>query len=316
MKEFTPAADEVGRLQRTREPEGLYFREIAEQGHYGGRTKPTNTRQGLYMFAPSGEFLAAGNTTRPGHMLALMQKGLKAWKALAKDKRYMKKKPDDFFKGGKRWETKYPEEGLVLEVHSRDLLRKKGKSPSADRRNIDYAWFNKDEIKDLIPDKLRKGQKKTLDEKLVKRIIGCHMLDNVLGQTRSVNANNIEIARMLVTVVSKKRDLVELKYEGEVAYKHSGVWSICGYKDMKNPSQQERGYEGKLMGSASYNSKTKKFESIEWVSAGTRWGGTQYNFRCNDLPRAPIGFVFKMQAPDKKINVAPAHIWNYGWRSP
>ena len=65
MASFVAVADEVGRLQRGTDAESKLFQGFCEQGHYGGRTQPTNTRQGIYAIAPSGRFLASINSTNP-----------------------------------------------------------------------------------------------------------------------------------------------------------------------------------------------------------------------------------------------------------
>ena len=56
-------------LHRRKGAECDFFRGICEQGHYGGRTKPTNTRQGIYCATPSekatcvlGEYCPANST--------------------------------------------------------------------------------------------------------------------------------------------------------------------------------------------------------------------------------------------------------------
>ncbi len=71
LERFIPAADEVGYLQRQKGPECDHFRSFSEKGHYGGREKPTGTRQGTYAVAPSGEFLASINNNDPKAMAAM-----------------------------------------------------------------------------------------------------------------------------------------------------------------------------------------------------------------------------------------------------
>lgn len=81
-KEFVAATDEVWRLQGGVDPECKFFQEMAEHGHYGGR--PGTSRQGIYVCAPSGEFLASINSNSPDRVLAIMQQGKLAWSKLAK----------------------------------------------------------------------------------------------------------------------------------------------------------------------------------------------------------------------------------------
>ena len=46
--EFVPVAENCSYLQRQEDAKGEFFRLIAEQGHYAGRTQPSATRQGIY----------------------------------------------------------------------------------------------------------------------------------------------------------------------------------------------------------------------------------------------------------------------------
>ena len=54
VAKFVPVADEVSRLQRDAEPDCRFFQGFSEKGHYGGRTKPSNTRQGIYAVTATG----------------------------------------------------------------------------------------------------------------------------------------------------------------------------------------------------------------------------------------------------------------------
>jgi hypothetical protein len=48
------------------------------------------------------------------------------------------------------------------------------------------------------------------------------------------------------------------------------------------------------------------------VAVGTRWGGTQYNCRDNDLPPAPFGAVLSLAGASRAERVAPTHFRGYG----
>ena len=78
VKNFVPVADEVHRLQTVKDPEGLLFQKIAEQGHYAGFGPPkhTGTRQGTYAAAPSGILLASINSNDPARMAEMLEKAL------------------------------------------------------------------------------------------------------------------------------------------------------------------------------------------------------------------------------------------------
>jgi hypothetical protein len=52
------------------------------------------------------------------------------------------------------------------------------------------------------------------------------------------------------------------------------------------------------------------------VAVGTRWGGTQYNSRADDLDPAPMGLSFTLAGTSPAEHVPPAHVWDYGWPPP
>ena len=106
--------------------------------------------------------------------------------------------------------------------------------------------------------------------------------------------------------------MVSLRLEGRTKAVQKGDWSIRGYRDMNRPSGQERGVEMKLLGSAHCDRKRGHFLGFELVAVGTRWGGTQYNGRGNDLAPAPFGAVMSLAGLSRAERVAPEHFSGYG----
>ena len=76
---FVPVAEDSSALERRHDDKGEFFRHIAEQGHYGGRTWPTLTRQGSYAFTADGRFLGSINTRSPHGMVGMLQRALERW---------------------------------------------------------------------------------------------------------------------------------------------------------------------------------------------------------------------------------------------
>ena len=60
--------------------------------------------------------------------------------------------------------------------------------------------------------------------------------------------------------------------------------------------------------------KPGRFVGFEVVAVGTRWGGTQYNVRGNDLAPAPFGAVLSLAGESRAEPVASEHFRGYGWR--
>jgi hypothetical protein len=192
MAEFVPAADEVHSLQTRKDPEGLLFQKIAEQGHYAGRVQPTNTRQGTYAAAPSGVLLGSINSNDPKRMADMLRQALAKWRSLPE--------PDKWLEGSLRPtpgrpEFHYPADGLVLRQTVRDLPRQ---NPPPDWRgtawNKDYAWFRKEEARSLLPAELRAGSTQDVPRPLLVRLGRFNLMDTVRGQSFQYPANAIQRA--------------------------------------------------------------------------------------------------------------------------
>ncbi len=312
-------ADEVSRLQRGGDAECRLFQKFAEQGHYGGRTYPSNTRQGTYAATPSGIFLASINANQPVAVADMMRRALEKWKTLPRDQRLMADAAPSQAGNLIRAERFYPVGGLVLQVHSRDLPREQASAEQGNRWygqawNNDFAWFTKVEARQLLPPTVATGARHEVPETLVRRIARLCIVDNVRGQTEPYSDSDVKEARMSAAVQKVDGDIASLRLEGQTKTNREGMWSIAGYRDMERPSQQKRGIETRLLGNAKFDLKAERFVSFELVALGTRTGATQYNGRQNDSGPAPIGFAFTLAGDKPAEHVAPAHFWGYGWR--
>lgn len=312
LKQFVPAADEVNYLQRRKGPECELFQKIAEQGHYAGRVRPTGTRQGIYAATPNGTLLASINTVDPKRMAGMLEKALKRWKELSTEERTFKKLPDD--KGRHRGERRYPKGGLVLKVHSRDLPRG-GKGPPKDWRgkswNQDFSWFKKEEARRFIPEKHETGAEVAVPKALIQRLVRLSLVDNVRGQTSPYRPEDVKRAELTSKVTRIDGDRVTIRLSGTTRAVARGTWAIAGFKDMRRPSKQERGFEATLLGRAVFDLKKERFTQFDLLAVGTRWGATQYNGRADDLEPAPIGVSFELAGDTPADKVAPAFWWKY-----
>ncbi len=291
------------------------FQKVAEQGHYAGRTKPTATRQGIYACAPSGVLLSSINTNDPVELAAMLDRALARWEELPPGERFL---PEPETRKGNqvlRLEQLFPEDGLALRVVSRDVDRE---VLSEDWRgtswNLDFAWFRKPEAQGFVPPALEPGQRHRVPGDLVRRLAQFHFVDNVRGQTPGYRPRDVEEAAVTSEVIEVTDGIVSLRFEGRARTRQRGNWPIAGYADMNRPSEQERGVDLRILGRAQWNPASGRFESFEWVCVGTRTGATQYNGRADDPGPAPIGFVLQLAGSSPADRVAPAHIWNYGWK--
>jgi hypothetical protein len=312
IAKFIPAADEVGRLQSGRDAECRLFRKIAEQGHYGGRTQPSRTRQGTYAITADGTFLASWNNTDPRIVAGKLREALQNWDRLkAEGRKFSGEDPLDVARL-KRADRFFPEGGLVLKVNTRDLPRDPPQQRRwADAWNQDFAWFTKDEARQFLPGEIEPGRTRKVLRTLVKRLARFHFIDNVRGQTPPFSARAIEDATLTSRVTAVDGDVVSLRLEGRTKAVQKGDWSIRGFDDMNRPSDQERGLAMKLLGSARFDRKEGRFVGFEVVAVGTRWGGTQYNCRGDDLAPAPFGAVLSLVGASRAERVAPEHFRDY-----
>lgn len=313
-KQFVPAADEVWALQNRPGPERDLFRQVSEKGHYGGRTFPTDTRQGTYALSPSGEFLASANTNDPDAMAAMLAKALDAWKALSKGERLRPEPPDPVSADRARLERMYPKDGLVLRVISRDVDRAEAEAGWRGRAwNMDFAWFRADEVARMLPDDVREAQAYEVPQDLVRRLTRCHFVDNVRGQTSLFREERVQVAKLTATVSRIRGGMASVRFSGSSVAAESGTWSVNGFHDAAEPTKQTRGIDVQILGRAEFDLKRRRFESFELVAVGLRWGGTQYNGRGDDLSPAPIGFLLSKAGDSPAERVAPAFVWAYGW---
>jgi hypothetical protein len=310
---FIPAADEVGRLQSGGDAECQLFRKIAEQGHYAGRTRPSRTRQGTYATTADGTFLASWNKNDPRIVARKLREALKNWDRLkAKGRKFLGEDPLEIAQLN-RADRFFPEGGLVLKVNTRDLPRDPPQQGRwADAWNQDFVWFTKDEAEQFLARKIGPGRTRKVPRALVERLARFHFLDNVRGQTPPYPACAIEDATLTSRVTAVDCDVVSLRLKGRTKAVQKGDWSIRCFEDMNRPSGQERGLEMKLLGRARFDRKQGRFVGLEVVAVGTRWGGTQYNCRDNDLAPAPFGAVLSLAGASRAERVAPEHFRGYG----
>jgi len=284
---------------------------MAEQGHYGGRP---GTRQGTYAAAPSGVLLASMNSNDPAQIAAMLQRALAKWATLTPEQRLLPDKPERHTAEVQRPERLYPADGLVLRVNTRDLPREKQIADCRSKAwNQDFAWFKKDEARQLLPEQPSVGAKQEAPALLAQRIARCHLVDNVRGQTSAFQPQDVEKAQFATEVLAVTGDVVSLRIEGETRTAAEGVWPVNDRWDASQPQPQKRGFETRLLGTAKYDLKRERFIAFEMVALGTRWGGTQYNRRADDLEPGPLGVAFTLVGDTPAEHVAPAYLRAYGW---
>jgi len=319
-----PVADEVARLQRGTDPESRLFQKVAEQGHYAGFGPPkhTGTRQGTYAAAPSGVLLASINSNDPTRMADMLRRALDKWETLSHSERLLASDPSTVAgeAARARAESYYPDGGLALRVDTRDLPRgaSGGAADPEDWRanavNLDFAWFTKDEAQQFVPENCALGETCEIPGPLIRRLARVHFVDNVRGQTPAYREDDVKTARLTSTVTAVDGPRVSLRLDGEVRLLAQGTWPVNDRHDAHNPQPHRRGFDGRLLGYATWDWDQQRFVAFEMVAAGTRWGATQYNVRHGDAAPAPLGFALTLAGDTPAERVAPAEFWHYGWK--
>lgn len=306
---FVPVADEVSRLQRDQEPDCKFFQGFCELGHYGGKTKPSNTRQGIYAVTPSGRFLASCNTREPDVVLAMLAKARKAWDAMPAEQRRgpaAALAPADV----RRFEQLRPTDGLVLRVYSRDLPRQKVTAGWRGQAwNQDHAWFRRDEALAMVPEATVGAERPFPDEALL-RLARVHLVDNVRGQTMAHGPQHVVARRLTARTVAVDGDVQSILLDGAVRIERVGTWATRGYGP---DSAQRLGFDAQLLGAAKFDRKAQRFVEWKLLAVGMRHGATEFNGRQDDFGPAPMGVAFALQ-PDDAAAVAPSMHWAYGWK--
>jgi hypothetical protein len=300
LKDFVPCADEVWRLQNSKDPDATFFMSWCDEGGQLNGDDDSATRQGTYICTPSGEFLGSANSNDSGRILQLMRDALAKYKKMEKKERLRDDDPKEIAKQIKRSESMYPADGLVLRCHSRDLPREKpvaAEEWAQKALNVDYCWFKKEEGLKFMPKEPVKKLEFDVPKDLVTRMARFNMVDNVRGQTDNYNAGAVKTAELKGTVKDIKKGIVYITFAGSVKLE-----------------QDTRGMDLKLLGEAEWDMKKNWWTKFEIVCAGERKGRSRYNFRERDEGPAPIGFVFVLAGDSPTDKVAPAFFWEYGWR--
>lgn len=314
LAEFVPAADEVWGLQHRKDPESQLFNKIAEQGHYAGRTTPTDTRQGTYATAPSGVLLASINSNSAQAMADMLRRALTKWNSMPESERFLAEQlPPDTGKG--RPESYFPADGLVLRETVRDLPREQTASDWRSKAwNKDFAWFKKEEARSFVPSVLKAGESQSVPRAVLIRLARFNMIDTVRGQSFNYPENAIQKIELTSTVQRVNGSKVDVGFEGLAKAEQQGNWPVAGYRDMNKPTSQKRGYDLEISGVGTWDTVKEKFVKFELVAAGTRFGATQYNGRHDDPGPAPIGFLYQLASDAPHDKVPPSEFWGYGWQ--
>lgn len=319
---FVPLAENCSPLQTQQDAKGEFFRLVAEQGHYAGRTVPSATRQGQYAFTANGKLLSSTNTRDADKMLGMMIQALDRWQEPSHS-RVVGSSAQGLQPAGAlpaytpdpRYASRYPADGLVLRVTTRDLPREARRRPvdwRGNAVNFDYAWFTKDEARSLLPEEpeIHLGARRDVPVALVRRLARFHLLDSALGETPTWREDEVRAAQLTTEVVGMDASCVHLRLQGAVLNMATGTWAVRPFQE-KFPNLT-RGYHCRLVGELTYDRSREAFTRFDLLAAGDRWGGSEHNCRWDDLDPAPLGIAFELAGAAPGDRTPPhANVWDY-----
>lgn len=297
-EQFIPVAENSSALERQADDKGEFFRHFAEQGHYGGRTHPTSTRQGSYAFLADGTFLASVNSTDPEKMAEMMREALDRF---ARPGELGAPAPAQLI-GTVPEDEGYPADGLVLQATVRDLPRPAGQPPADKKWNLDYVWIRRDEMPALVPNPAEPGASRAWPTNIVRRLARFHLRDYVRGEPFNWTEEAIRHAEIASEVVAVEGDHVRLVLTGAVHLEAEVEWVAPEDGATK---RYDNGFDARLYGEATWDRAAKAFTAFDLVAAGDRWGTNQYNFRYDDLGPAPLGIAFTLAGSMPSDRTAP-----------
>lgn len=288
---FVPVAENCSPLQSQPDAKGAFFRLVAEQGHYAGRTFPTGTRQGYYTFTADGQLLTAANSRDPRAIERMLRLALNRWQRLGSAdaatattvQDYAPARPD-----------RYPADGLVLRLAARDLPRQADTRPDDWRKrawNLDYAWFTREEARQLVPAPPAAGATRTWPASVVRRLALFHLRDFVRGEPSAWPEEALREGTVSSEVVGVTGDEVRLRLGGHIRLEYAMRWRR---PDDGSSHQSDCGYDATLTGEAVWSRARGAFTSFEMAATGPRRGANQYNNRGDDLGPAPMGIAFQL----------------------
>lgn len=300
LTRFIPAADEVFRLQNGKEADCELFRGFCEEGHYGGRTRPSKTRQGIYAVTAKGKFLASVNTRSADRVVRMLESALQRFAELAPEHSKLSDERVQALAGARRIEHRFPKGGTALRVVTRDLPGAKTHERwHAAAWNIDWAWFKPAEMRGFFPRNAESGARHVVPRALVARLARCHFVDNARGQTKAYSKKDLKVAELSAIVEAVDDERVRVRLEGKTRAVRAGG--------------QGPGMLLTLRGEATWSRRDDRLAKFELLALGDRWGRTRFNARGRTAGTEPIGFFVELLPPARTRIVAPAHYWDYRW---
>ena len=268
---------------------------MAASGHYGNGP---GTKQGIYVCTSSGEFLASINSSSPTEVTEMLRRSLELWSRLPKEKRAaepISSKPNH------RWESSYPEDGLVLTQTFRLFTFNTDLSADPEPTfNLDYVWFSAEEASQFLSNSPVQGQKYKVPQRLYRRLARHHLLNSAHGESGGFDSDQVE-GELQVEIQSVVDSKVRLKITGT---------SDAHYKTKKETSWWPRRIQAELLGYANYDRESSQFDDFELIAIGTVTPQSHDEGDSADLKS--IGWHFTLAPRDEpSARLSPTNLFAY-----
>jgi hypothetical protein len=262
--------------------------------------------QGLYVVTPSGR-LIAGTTqhSNPQLVLAEMRKGLDAYARLPKSERLLPREPDartDKLDIAAE-EVAPPPGGLVLRMVSRGLpfpgvSEQDTRHPSFYK--LDRVWYTKEQARAFVPAEMRRGAKSQVRGATLALIVRLN-LGTFIQPNPAWNGEDVRKAVLKSEIKSVTDGVAQLEFTGEAEMKADNA-------------HNNRSFSAKLLGKASYDTRSQKFETFELLAVGTHTMGDRgEDTRATGPKSTPLGVLFTINGTNANDDVVPHYYHHYDW---
>jgi hypothetical protein len=202
-----------------------------------------------------------------------------------------------------------PPGGQAVRVFTRILDREGGtyrcgscEFHGGDRPARDHLWLTAEDLSELFPPRLQKGQTLPLPEKLSRRILSYHLVDNTRGEPMAWKSEEVRLRQLQRTVEEVSPSRIRFRIEGIV--------QLANESDL---SQASLGYDARLLGYVDYDPMQKKITRFDIVVLGEHWGQGPYTPGARP-GRQPLGIAMELATGDHPADSVPpqgARDWDY-----
>jgi hypothetical protein len=286
---FVAVAADDWYARRRQDPEGEFFRGVANQGPRKG--EGGSTRQGIYLCTAGGRLLGYRNNRSPELMRSLLVQGLREWQRLpAAERQPGAIDVAPLAKVDPHFTRSAPAGSLILNVYTRildhdadqQLCRGTCSKAGGDRAARDHLWIPEAEWKALIPSGAKAGDVLPVPKKLLLRVIRFHLMDNTRGEPPIWKRDEVRAGSMTVTVETVSAKEIKLRLDGTALLATA-----------KDPKEASRGFDARLLGYIEYNVANKMIRSFDLIAVGDHWG--EGTFTRGARPgRTPLGVAFRL----------------------